>query len=164
VTVPGFRAEQALALALLRVALALRMRGGPRRGSHRAMKRLIAFSVWLTLVFACHDKPPALGPADAVYHVRGQIVAIERSGDDTTARVAHEAIPGFVDRDGKPDTMPAMTMIFALGPGLDRAALAPESQWDLTFELRWNQPPALRIVAVKPLPLGTALALAPQPR
>jgi hypothetical protein len=148
-------------------ALTSGMPARPQRGSHHGMKRLSALSAtWLVplvLLAGCHEKPLELGPPDAVYHVRGQVVAIEGTGDDATLSVSHEAIPGFADRDGKPATMPAMTMIFALGPALDRGALQPNSQWELTFEVRWKQPPTLRIVAAKPLPAGSALALAPEP-
>jgi hypothetical protein len=91
-----------------------------------------------------------------VYTVRGQIVAAE--GDSVL--VAHEAIEGFVDREGNASPMSAMSMPFGVGPGVDRAALTPGSKWELTFDVVWEREPILQLRAARRLPDDTPLELA----
>jgi Copper binding periplasmic protein CusF len=109
------------------------------------------------LLIACTERAPA--QPDAVYRVRGAIVAVDGKGSDLRAVIAHEAIPEFADRSGTKAGMPAMKMAFAVAPGVDVSALVPGSQWLLTFEVHWREEPALRIVAARPLPPGTQLVL-----
>ncbi len=111
----------------------------------------------LVVLTACGDRAPAR--PDAVYRVRGEVVAVDGEGSDLRAIIAHEAIPDFADRSGTKAGMPAMKMAFGVAPGVDAAALVAGSRWQLTFEVHWRQEPALRIVAAKPLPQGTQLAL-----
>lgn len=95
----------------------------------------------------------------ATYRVRGEVVAMEGSGENTRAIIAHEAIPAFKDRKGVASEMPSMTMAFGIGPGVDAKALVPHSEWELAIDVVWSREPMLRIVAAKPLPAGTPLAL-----
>jgi Cu/Ag efflux protein CusF len=120
---------------------------------------VVAAAISSTSIAACSGKRE-LGPADAIYQVRAQVVAQQGSGDDLRVSLSHEAIPGFKDRDGVASDMPAMTMSFAVAPNVATGPLRPGSRWQIGFEVRWNQQPTLRIVRAEPLPVGTVLKLA----
>lgn len=120
------------------------------------MSRARSFAFAFAL-FACSGGAPER--PDAVYTVRGRIVAVEGQGENARAIVAHEAIPDFADRSGTRTGMAAMKMAFGLGDAVDAKALAPGSQWRLTFEVHWRREPPLRITRVEPLPQGTQLDL-----
>ncbi len=111
----------------------------------------------LVVLNACGDRAPAR--PDAVYRVRGEVVMVDGKGDDLRVIIAHEAIPEFADRSGTKGGMPAMKMAFGVATGVDAAQFVPGSRWQLTFEVHWREEPALRIVAARPLPPGTQLAV-----
>ena len=96
----------------------------------------------------------------ASYETRGQVVELTGSGEDARVSIAHEAIPNFADREGKKAEMPAMTMAFGIGPGVDAVAFTPGTQWELSFDVVWGREPMLRITSARPLPATLPLALA----
>lgn len=101
----------------------------------------------------------AAGPADQSYTVRGEVVAPpdrERRGV-RQLRVRHEAIPDFVGFDGEVVGMASMTMPFPVAPDVSLEGVEPGDPVELTFEVRWEGSPPLRIVGLRKLPPGTAL-------
>jgi Cu/Ag efflux protein CusF len=94
------------------------------------------------------------------YKTRGQVVELTGSGEAARASIAHEAIADFADREGKKSEMPAMTMAFGIGPGVDAEAFTPGSQWELSFDVAWGREPMLLITSARPLPATLPLALA----
>jgi hypothetical protein len=115
---------------------------------------------WIAAMFACgYACTPATRHADGVYTVRGRVIEVSGRGEDARVVVAHEAIANFIGRDARPGHMPAMRMAFGIGPKLRADSLVPNSQWALTFEVRWRREPVLLLISVEPLPKDLALAL-----
>lgn len=109
---------------------------------------------------ACGRKEPvALGPPDAVYEVRGVIVALPQQTRSGEMRVHHEAIPNFKDREGKTIGMQSMTMPFPLAPGVSTDSLQLGDKIQFRLEVRWNEGPTIRIAKIELLPGSTPLAL-----
>jgi len=110
----------------------------------------------VTAVAACGRQP--LPPADATYTVRGQVVELPASARGELT-VHHEDVPDFRDRDGKPSHMDSMSMPFTLAPELPMSGIAVDDKVAITFEVRWNAQPTLRITKIEELPAETALDL-----
>lgn len=99
-----------------------------------------------------------LAPADATYSTRGQVVEVPRDKNGELS-VHHEAVADFRDREGKPSHMDSMSMPFAVAPEVSLAGIAPGDKVAMTFEVRWDSLPTLRIVKLSELPESTALSL-----
>jgi Cu/Ag efflux protein CusF len=106
---------------------------------------------------AC-DPRERLMPADATYSTRGQVVEVPRDTNGELS-VHHEAVADFRDRDGKPSHMDSMSMPFAVDHNLSLAGIAPGDKVAMTFEVRWDSQPTLRIVKLSELPESTVLNL-----
>jgi Cu/Ag efflux protein CusF len=118
--------------------------------------RFLLATTLLATVVACGRSE--LPPADATYTARGQVMTVP----DTAAGelvVHHETIAGFRSRAGKPEHMDSMSMPFALAPGVSLAGVAPGDKVEMSFEVRWENGPPLRIVALRELPETTVLQL-----
>ena len=98
--------------------------------------------------------------ADASYHTRGVVSKLEGDGTEARVEIHHERIENFKDRDGKASPMDSMEMIFALGPGVDAAALKPGAKLAIDFDVRWSNSAPLLITKAQPLPDATTLELA----
>ena len=98
------------------------------------------------------------GPADATYSTRGQVMELPSTAGGELA-VHHEAVPDFRDSEGKPEHMESMSMPFAVANDVSLAGIAPGDKVAITFEVRWNAQPALRVVKLEELPESTALDL-----
>ena len=106
---------------------------------------------------AC-SRQERLAPADATYSTRGQVVEVPRDRNGELS-VHHEAVADFRDREGKPSHMDSMSMPFAVAPEVSLAGIAPGDKVAMTFEVRWDSLPTLRIVKLSELPESTALNL-----
>jgi len=106
---------------------------------------------------AC-GRPERLAPADATYSTRGQVVELLHTEIDELL-VHHEAVTDFRDRNGKPSHMDSMSMPFVVAPEVSLAGIAPGDKVAMTFEVRWDSLPTLRIVKLSELPESTALNL-----
>jgi hypothetical protein len=81
------------------------------------------------------------------YRVQGRIESLPAGeAKPPQARIQHQAIADFRDRNGKVVGMPAMTMAFALSPGVNAQELQVGDAVNMTFEMRWEQTPSLWIV------------------
>ena len=123
--------------------------------------RAFAAAVALLAVAACGKGGSAdapTGPADATYSARGQVMELPQVAGGELS-VHHEAIRDFRDRDGKPSHMDSMSMPFAVAPEVSLAGVAPGDKIEMTFEVRWEGLPTLRIVKLQELPESTALDL-----
>jgi len=98
-------------------------------------------------------------PPDQTYSVRGEVVALpdERRPDDRQLRVRHEAIPDFVGFEGEVVGMASMSMPFPLAADVDLEGVEPGDPVEMTFEVRWEGTPPIRIVELEELPPGTEL-------
>lgn len=103
-------------------------------------------------------KEPALGEADAVYTVRGEIQRLPAK-EGGKLFVHHEEIPDFVDQSGEEVGMKSMSMGFVPADALELSGLSPGAKVELTFEVRWSGDPRLRATQVEELPEDTELEL-----
>ena len=97
--------------------------------------------------------------ADASYTTRGHVDKVEGSGADLRVQIHHERIASFKDRDGNASAMDSMSMIFALGPGVDPSTFKTGGKVSLDFDVRWSKTPPLVITRAEALPDSTALEL-----
>jgi len=92
------------------------------------------------------------GPADQSYTTRGTIQQLSlNDGRTRSVAIYHEPIPEFVNRQGKVEGMPAMSMTFTV---LDEALLEgldPGDRIEFGFEVRWDASPQLLLTDVEVL-------------
>lgn len=119
--------------------------------------RAVPLLVLLGSLLAC--SPPApLPPAEHSYATRGVVERLPgRNGRE--AMILHEKIEDFVGMDGKPATMPSMSMPFAIAEGVSLAGVGVGTKVGFTFEVRWSGDAPLLVVALAPLPAETELDL-----
>ncbi len=107
--------------------------------------------------FAGCEKPPAPEAAGAKspspvhrYTTKGRVAQLpDPAVRGSMFQVAHEAIPDFVDRDGKVTGMNAMTMPFPPAPGVSLEGLKVGDAVEITFEVRWDRIPPQEATVVK---------------
>jgi Cu/Ag efflux protein CusF len=98
----------------------------------------------------------SLSPPDATYTTRGQVIELPAAaGGDLTLH--HETVADFRARDGKTTHMDSMSMPFAVAPNVSLDGIATGDKVDVTFEVRWEGGPPLRITRLEELPADTAL-------
>jgi hypothetical protein len=101
----------------------------------------------------------AAAPAARRYTVRAQVVALPRPHAHVRQlTVRHEAIPGFVDREGATVRMPSMVMALDLAPTVSLSGVAPDDKVELTLLVDWDRP-LVRIERLRKLPDETPLRL-----
>ena len=116
----------------------------------------------LTLVFApmlalgCDEKRT---PEE--YTVRGRITAMPAGEQSEELDIHHEAIPTYKHRDGQVRGMDAMVMTFAPASGTSLQGLAVGDPVQMTFEVRWDEHPALVIRQIQELQPDTQLGFEP---
>lgn len=118
-------------------------------------RRLAAGAAVLLLALACGGHA-----ADTArdYRVRGTIAELPQPGQPASEfMVAHEAIDGFVDRNGKATGMDPMTMSYPLARGVSTAGLAVGEPVELTLHVDWSADPPATITSLKKLPPDTKL-------
>ena len=135
--------------------------GDGRRGCHGPLAALMLLS--LAVVAGCREgdtsAAPSASPAQGVHHytVRGEVVRLPdpaRRGDELLVR--HEAIEGFVDRDGKVARMAPMVMPFRLEPSALAQGLAVGDKIEIRFAVDWSGP-SFRVERVERLAAATPL-------
>lgn len=91
------------------------------------------------------------------YEVRGQVTRLPEPGREALS-IRHEAIPDFVDMDGKVVSMDSMAMPFPLASGLDLADIESGDKVRFTLEVEWEDDDLpYRITEIEKLPADTAL-------
>lgn len=105
------------------------------------------------------------GPADQVYTVRGQIVALpDPAKPASQLQIHHEEIPNFVGAQGTVVGMKEMTMPFPLAPGVSLEGLAVGDKVEFTFDV-WLKPRmTYHLSKISKLPPETALNFKAGPR
>ena len=71
----------------------------------------------------------------------------------------HEAIPGFVGRDGQASGMESMTMPFELEKGVSLEGVAVGDPVEIKLHVDWSADLAVVVTALSELPAGTKLDL-----
>jgi hypothetical protein len=120
---------------------------------------------WLTLTVAlaaalsCSRKLP---PAEQTYTVRGFITSLPSARRPASElMIRHEAIPTFVDREGKVVGMAPMEMPFTPAPGVSLEGLSVGQPVQFTLEVRWKPPARINLTRITPLPAETTLNVSP---
>lgn len=124
---------------------------------HRFATALFAIPLMLAVLLAGGCKEKTAPPA--TYQVRGVVEGLPAAEPGSTILIQHEAIPGFVHRDGKGRGMDAMTMPFGVAPGLSLEGIAKGDKVELTLEVKWDRHPAAHVTAIGKLPADTQLQL-----
>ena len=117
-------------------------------------RRLLLALPLLALFLPAACSKPA-GPVQR-YQVRAEVVQLPE-GPNSDLMIRHEAIDGFVDRDGKVVGMEPMSMPFPVAEGLSLADLKPGDVIRCTVEVDWQQRSPAKISAIEKLPAGTRL-------
>ena len=107
------------------------------------------------------DPPPA-GAAARRYTVAAEVVALPRPGQPAQLTVRHEAIPDFVDREGRTVGMPSMVMALDLGPAASAEGLVPGDRVEVVLAVDWTRP-LVQIERVWRLPADAARRLQAAP-
>lgn len=109
----------------------------------------------LTLVSACGRKDVGHD-----YTVRGIVRQLPSPGDPASDfYLEHEAIPGFVGRDGQASGMDSMTMPFELAKGVSLEGVAIGDPVEVRLHVDWSADLAVVVTALEELPAGTRLDL-----
>jgi hypothetical protein len=140
---------------------------GARRG--RSVVAALATAAILPFTLpACSRQPQQAAapesPPEQVYTLRGRITSLPVQGQPlTNLSIMHEALPSFVNKDGKVVGMPVMDMPFSPAPGVSLEGLSVGDPVEFTFEMRWHGQPRSQLTRIAKLPPDTALDLPPKP-
>lgn len=139
---------------------------GARRG-RSAIAALAAAALLPAALPACSREPQQAAapqtPPGQVYTLRGRITSLPVPGQPlTNLSIMHEALPSFVNKDGKVVGMPVMDMPFSPAPGLSLEGLSVGDPVEFTFEMRWHGQPRSQLTRIAKLPPDTALDLPPK--
>lgn len=120
----------------------------------RGVRSLASFSLalWLSLAACDHERV-------AHYQTRGVVRAFSGTGGEARVLIQHEALPRFLDREGKPAPMASMKMIFGLRPNLSRTRFELDEKLRFEFDVTWSESPFLVITQLTRLPTDTPLQL-----
>jgi hypothetical protein len=100
----------------------------------------------------------ACGHGGRDYTVRGRVDQIPRANEPASElMIAHQAIDGFVDREGKVSGMDSMTMSYPLAGGVETAGLAVGDPIEFTLHVDWSADRPAEITRIRKLPPGTPL-------
>jgi hypothetical protein len=98
------------------------------------------------------------------YAVRGLVQQIPTAGDPASGFVLrHEAIDGFVGRDGEASGMESMTMPFALARGVALDSVAVGDPVEIRLHVDWSADLPVSVTAIRELPAATVLNLGADP-
>lgn len=103
-------------------------------------------------------EPEAAEPPDQTYTLRGEVVGLPQQDEEPRQlRVHHESLPDFVGFEGEVVGMASMTMPFPLADSIDLEGVEEGDKVEMTFEVRWEGSPPLRVVELEELPPDTEL-------
>ncbi len=120
-----------------------------------ALLSLALLSLGLLAPFLAMSCAQKSGPIQR-YQVRAEVMQMPE-GPNGDLLIRHEAIDGFLDRDGKRMGMDPMSMPFPVAEGLSLAGFAPGDVIRCTLEVDWQQRSPVKIAAIEKLPAGTKL-------
>lgn len=94
------------------------------------------------------------------YAVRGVVRQLPAPGDPAGGFfLHHEAIAGFVGRDGQASGMDSMTMPFELAQGVSLDGLAVGDPVEIRLHVDWAADLPVAVTAIRELPAATELEL-----
>lgn len=133
----------------------------PRRLAAHVIAAAGLFACALALTACPEKKPvePAASGSRHTYVVRGVVAMVpDPSHPIREFMVHHEAIPGFVRKDGTLG-MNEMTMAFPLGEGASLAGIEVGDKVEVEFHVEWEPRARFWTSRVTELPEETALEL-----
>lgn len=119
----------------------------------KSLSRFVGVLLAAPLIFsflACSGQTTTPPPVEHTYTVAAEILKI--SAPDAPRRevlLAHDAVPDFVDIDGKVVGMAAMTMPFPVSPSVDLSAYQPADRVRATFVVRFHGSPAYEVTRLE---------------
>lgn len=133
---------------------------------HRRTSRHVLTAACLSLALAATacggsepaSEPDASEPPDQTYTLRGEVVGLPQGSEEPRQlRVRHESLPEFVGFEGEVVGMASMTMPFPLADSIELEGVEEGDKVEMTFEVRWEGSPPLRVVELEELPPETEL-------
>jgi Cu/Ag efflux protein CusF len=91
------------------------------------------------------------------YTVRAEVVELPSDANGHLFVLHHEAIDGFVSRDGKADGMDAMTMPFLVANNVPLAQIQPNDKVEVLVHVDWQADRAVEITGMRKLSPGLHL-------
>ena len=111
----------------------------------------------LLVALGCRgDRAPAAAGEARRYTVRGEVVRLP--GSDREMLIRHEAIPDFVDHQGKTVGMDSMTMPFPVDPSVSLAGIEAGDKVRFRFRMDWAKN-AYAVESIEELPASTPLEI-----
>ncbi len=136
----------------------MRRRDDRAEGRARVAARRLPGAVGAAALVALLALLACGGRAGRDYRVRGRIASLPQAGQPgSELTIAHEAIDGFVDRDGQATGMDPMTMSYPLARGVSTAGLAVGQPVEMTLHVDWSADPPAKITRLEKLPASTQL-------
>ncbi|MBB6430719.1 copper-binding protein [Algisphaera agarilytica] len=130
-----------------------------------------ALSLGLVFSTGCSDSGPQSGPeavdsaepTSTTYVVRGVISTLPYPDNPASSlNVKHEAIPDFVDAQGKTVGMDTMTMPFPVADDLDLSSFSVDDKVEVTFVVTWGgEDQGWTATQLSPLPEDAELDFTP---
>ncbi len=91
-------------------------------------------------------------PRGHSYVVRAQVVEMPGPANGRTFVLHHEAVDGFVARDGKVEGMDAMTMPFLVGRTVPLSQIKPGDKIEVILHVDWPSDRPVEITGLRKLP------------
>jgi hypothetical protein len=91
-------------------------------------------------------------PRGHSYVVRAQVVEMPGPANGQTFVLHHEAVDGFVARDGKVERMDSMTMPFLVGRTVPLSQIKPGDKIEVILHVDWQSDRAVEITGLRKLP------------
>ncbi|HEY3566364.1 MAG TPA: copper-binding protein [Thermoanaerobaculia bacterium] len=85
------------------------------------------------------------------YIVRGQVVALPSPANGNLLELHHEAVDGFVTRDGKVEGMDSMTMPFLVARNVPLRDIQPGDKIEVILHVDWQADRAVEITGLRKL-------------
>jgi Cu/Ag efflux protein CusF len=83
------------------------------------------------------------------YTVRAEVVELPSDANGHLFVLHHEAIDGFVSRDGKADGMDAMTMPFLVAKNVPLTEIRPGDKVEVLVHVDWQDDRAVEIIGLR---------------
>jgi len=115
---------------------------------------------WTLLLLAVLSLAGCSGGRESgrTYTVRGQVVQLpDPNNPGTGLSINHEAVDGFVGRDGERVGMDPMSMAFPVAAKVPLEGLQVGDVIEFKLHVDWGAQPEVEIVEIRELPAGTKL-------
>lgn len=139
------------------------MRNALRIGPLLAAGLVVGLAITPLALTGCGTEEAAPQTA-ARYTTQGRVVMVKTPDSPASSlKIHHEAIPNFVDGQGRVVGMPSHPMDFPrVAEGIDAASLEVGQAVRITFDVTWEPSPGWIITELEMLPPDTRFAFEPE--